>query len=222
MTTAFLQQRLHPAVKIEHTVTVVRGKRSSVLHIQQCELAGACGLHCAAMALTVTGHITDAAALPSRRRGIAAQLWQAAKPYYFDGIFAEEVSGLLTSLQTDLHVTHCAGSHRQCLQFALDHLARGQLAMISWISKNGNDAHWTLALGTEGMLRHRTYTPETILCLDPSHNAPEFTAYNCRLRFAENETMLRKAYLPYTCASGWTVHVRLTGVVAIGTVANKF
>lgn len=216
MARVFLQQRLHPALRIDWTATVMRGEKSTLLHCRQGDWDGACGAHCAAMALALMRRIVDATVLCDRRKGIAGRLWKAAQAHYFDGFTAAELADTIESLGADLHVMHYRGSHRKCLTYMQEQLAAGRLAIISWISRNGIDHHWVLAVGIEGLQEGRTFTPQTVLVLDPDAAEPQLCGYNGRLRFAPKASIPGNAYITYASASGWTLQVRLTSVVAIG------
>lgn len=169
------------------------------------------------MALMLLQRLSNAADLPERRRGMAAKLWKMAKRYYFDGITNDDLADVILSLDDSLYVKQCQRTHRQCLLFTIEQLMSGRLAIVSWLSRNGKDHHWTLAIGTEGMTENRIYTPETILFIDPAEpSEPYMCAQNARMRFAKGGSFIRKTHLPYICASGSKVDVRLTSVIAVG------
>ncbi|MDB5855087.1 MAG: hypothetical protein JWR22_3128 [Herminiimonas sp.] len=215
MTNQFLQQRLFPSLRIEQTAMVHRGQRNFGLHIRQSDLDSACGTYCAAMALALFGCITDVTVLSDRRNGIAGRLWTAAKKCYFDGVDALELASLIESLDTDLRVSYCDGSHRQCLSLVLDQLSKGRLVIVSWMTKNESTHHWTLAIGTEGLQCGRRFVPETILVLDPGADSPQFCAYNGRLTLPSGTTINNKKFIPYSCYNAGALQVRLTGAVVI-------
>ena len=215
MAARYLQQRLFPTLKIGVSAMVARGSQDVPLHVRQSDWDGACGTYCAAMALALLGRISDVAVLSDRRKGVAARLWQAARKYYFDGITAKELAAMIESLETDLHVSYYSGSHQKCLPLVQDQLAAGQLAIISWRSKNGNDHHWVLAVGIEGVQDGRSFTPETILVLDPGAEEPQLCGYNGRLRLAPTTSVSHKPYVPYSYSGGSSLQVQLTGAVLI-------
>lgn len=213
MAATFLQQRLFPTLRIGFAPMVARGKQEVPLHVRQSPWDGACGTFSLAMALALLGRIPDVSVLSERRKGIAARLWKAAREYYFDGISASELAAMIDSLDTDLFVASYSGSHRNCLEFALDQLASGRLAMVSWLSRDGSQHHWTLAVGLEGLQNRHHFSPETILMLDPGADEPQFCGYNGRLRFASSP---KSRHVPYECIGGGSLRVRLTNVVAVG------
>ncbi len=215
MRAAYIQQRLFPSLRIEHTAIVRRGGRDLPIHIRQSELDSACGAYCAAMALALLGRIADVTVLSDRRTGVAGRLWHVAKKYYFDGVSSKELAAMIDSLDTDLLVEYCNGSHRKCLAFVQDQLTARSLVIVSWLSKNGNEHHWVLAVGIEGLQDGRHFQPQTILCLDPGAAPPQLSAWNGRLKFVRDSSTSRSAYIPYTCVDGWTTQVTLTGAVTI-------
>lgn len=216
MATPRLQQRFYPTLRIGLSAMVERGQRDVPLHCRQGDLDGACGAHCAAMALTLLGRIVNVSALSKRTKGVAARLWQAAQATYFDGTTASELAAMIESVDADLHIEHTTGTHRRCLEFVQQQFDAGRLVIFAWRSKSGKDHHWVLVVGMEGMQHGRVFTPQTFLMLDPGAPPPVLCGYNARLSFASSSKLYGARYLPFLDADGGTMPVTLTSAVAIG------
>lgn len=213
----FLQQRLYPTLLLGFTPAVARDKQRHLsFHCRQGDWDGACGLHCAAMALALLGCIASVKALSTRRKGVAARLWQAAHAMYFDGMNAEDIETVLKSLAIDLYVKRLEGTHRQTLEFTQAQLASGRIAIIGFRNRRRTVDHWVLAVGLEGMQVGRRFIPQTLLVMDPGLTEPVMCGYNGRIRFSSPLTKLRSNYITYLGNDGSSFAVTLTEAVAIG------
>jgi hypothetical protein len=210
----FLQQRFYPTLRLGLSVTVARRRGDATLHCRQGDWDGACGLHCAAMALTLLGRLSSVTTLSAPRKGIAARLWQAAAGMYFDGMSGEKMTLMLKSLHTGLRIKHFGGTHRQTLAFTQAQLRGGAVAIVGLQDRDKSIDHWVLGVGMEGMQRGRSFTPQTLLVLDPSLPEPEMCGYNGRLEFAQS-----RLYVTYLANDGTELLVKLIEAVAIKDAA---
>jgi hypothetical protein len=215
MPRTFLQQRYFPALRLGFTPRVAGGNRGASLHCRQGDWDGACGLHCAAMALALLGQLPNLKALGTRTRGVAARLWQAAHGMYFDGMTGEEMVTMLESLDMPLQVAHFDGRHRQTLDFTNAQMAKGALVIVGWRTQDRAIDHWVLAIGVEGMQTGRNFTPETLLVMDPSLEEPFMCGYNGRLQFTSHPLPHRSMYITYLGNDGTDLPVTLNAAVAI-------
>lgn len=222
MTVLGFQQRLFPSLRVGRTATVTRGRRHGIrLHCRQGAWDGACGLHCAAMALTLLGRLSGCDRLPARGRGLAAALWRSGIDTYFEGADAGELADLLCGIDAGLFVRHRTGSHRQLLRLAQAQLEAGRLAIIAWRSRNRRIDHWVLAVGLEGVQAGAAFRHTALLCLDPSSPQPSLCGYNSRLELTGNPASYGGTYLRFLTNQGDTLPVTLTGIVVVGDATGK-
>lgn len=212
----FLIQRYHAKLLIDFVPCAARGERAIPVHCRQDQWSSACGPHCAAMAMALLSEINSVSELSNRRNGVAARLWHAAQITYFDGTSVSQLAAMIESLETGRPVTYCKGGHQNCLAFALSHLADSHTVIVSWKSRTGRDHHWTLVTGVEGLQVGRTFTPQTLLCLDPGLEEPMLSGFNARLEFTMHPPPRRAPYVRYRGTDGITLSVKLTSALAIG------
>lgn len=212
-----ITQQFHPGVKIGSVPFVTRGRKEIPIHCEQGAWDSACGAHCAAIALAILGHIHDVSVLSERRNGVAARLWKAAKAKYFDGVNVVGLSSMLDSVDIPRKVAHYSGSHLGCVAYILSRLARQELVIASWRSRQGHN-HWILIVGMEGIQSQKTLVPSALLALDPGATEPLLCAYNGRLELLSG---LKKSstWRPYITSSNQNLIVRLTSAVALGSLA---
>lgn len=214
----FLQQRLYPTLRLGLTPAAARDKQRHIsFHCRQGDWDGACGLHCAAMALALLGRIASVKALSIRRKGVVARLWQAAHAMYFDGMNAEDMETVLMSLDINLYVKRFEGRHRQTIAFTQAQLAAGRLAIVGYRNREGTVDHWVLAVGVEGMQTGRRFTPQTLLVMDPGLAEPIMCGYNGRFQFALHPLPQKSIYITYLGNDGSNYPVTLIDAVAIGS-----
>jgi hypothetical protein len=216
MKQSYLVQRLHPNLRIGFAPSVLHGQRLMPIHCQQGWWDSACGAHCAAIAMALLGEIHDVAVLSERRNGAAARLWKAARRKYFDGVTVEELAAMIDDMGTERKITTCTERHGKCLDFALANLARGNLVIVSWHSRRGQQHHWSTVVGVEGRQAGRDFTPSVLLCLDPGVDEPMLCGYNSRLEFTIHPSPRSPRYVLYRCADGSKLAVTLTSALAIG------
>jgi hypothetical protein len=212
-----LQQRLYPTLRIGLTATVTTERRQGIrLHCRQGEWDGACGMHCAAMALTLLGRLNGATNLASRRNGIAAAFWKAGVASYFDGVSGSELAQLIASLDPTLFVKSHCGKHSRLLKLTQAQLEAGRLVILAWSGRNGRIHHWVVAVGVEGLQDERRFRPSAILCLDPSGPEPVLCGYNGRLELVQNPASYGASYIRYLSNQGAITPATLTEAVVIG------
>jgi hypothetical protein len=217
MSALSFQQWLFPSLRIGCTATVMLGRRKAVqLHCQQGAWDGACGLYCAAMALTLLGRLNGCTRLPGRRSGVTGALWRAGRDRYFDGIRGTELAELLREGDPSLFVRSASGAHRTLLKLTRAHLEAGRLAIVGWRSRNRRIDHWVLAIGLEGLQRRNRLRQTALLCLDPSVPAPVLCGYNARLELTGNPRSYGRAYVRFQSSQDDSMPVRLTELVVVG------
>lgn len=155
--------RWHPRIGASLDGPVVDGH---LLHLQQSDLDGACGLHCLLMALMLFGVVrrADLDDVTRLQKGRLRKLWRRSQDSYFAGSRARQLQKLLAPYRRKIH---CRIRKRRCAKRALAALAEGG-ACIFGIS-NKRLSHWVLAVGTGGEEKSRGYRPDQLLILDPSY-----------------------------------------------------
>jgi hypothetical protein len=219
MARTFLLQRFYPTLRLGFSANAVRNGGTARVHCRQGDWDGACGPHCAAMALAVLGRIADFNAVSRGRKGISARLWDAAQETYFKGTDTIDLVYMLESLQTDLRVNYYDGTHRRTLAFTQKRIADGELVIVSWRTKDYAVQHWVLVIGIEGVQEGRSFTPNTLLIMDPGLAEPIMSGYNARLQFTSYPIPHSSIYIDYLTNEGSSLPVTLTGAVSIRDVA---
>ncbi|MEO7495876.1 MAG: hypothetical protein ABIV04_13125 [Massilia sp.] len=215
MAANFLQQRLFSTLRIGIKAGVTHNTHDGSVHCQQSDLDKACGLHCAAMALSLLGRIAYAGSLPKRRQGVAARLWKSAQDTYFEGVKSARLAELLDSLSAHLHIDQLEGSHRKTLAFTNEQLANGGLVILSWRTRNYLAHHWVLVVGVEGRQIGKTFTASALLVMDPGQAEPRLCGYNGRLQLTSRPVRGTSLYVDYVTTDGGTLPVTLTSAVSI-------
>jgi hypothetical protein len=193
--TSYRWQRVHPALRIGHFLTV-KNKRAEPMKVffQQSELDGACGIHCVSMVLVILGLAKSYALTEMSRRkyGVPADVWREFGDVYFCGIEVEEFVERIRRLGLPIDVAYRTREYASLDQFAIDNLMRGELVALAFKSVNNRRTnHWALGVGCEGVQFGRESNTDTLLVLDPSATEPEFKAFNARLRLSETKSQSR-------------------------------
>lgn len=178
--------RLHPAIR-----SSVHGPMVGAMpiHLQQSDIDGACGPHCAFMALLVFGEIErhDLRLLPTSRRKVQKALWHSAKRHYFHGFHPRQ----LRSVFAPYPAVRVTVKDEEGLKHALEALAETGLAIVNIANLDLN--HWVLAIGAGGMEQQGRFKPLWLLVLDPGHSALPLAAWNGLLSVKRNPNQ-RHAY----------------------------
>ncbi len=178
--------RLHPAIRSSIHGPVVG---AVPVHLQQSDIDGACGPHCAFMALLVFGEIErhDLRLLPTSRRKRQKALWHTAERHYFRGIHAKHLRKAFTPYKA----IRVSVEDEDGLKHALQALAQEGLAIVNIANPELN--HWVLAVGAGGMEEAGRFKPLWLLVLDPGHGAVPLTAWNALLSTRRSRSQ-RHAY----------------------------
>lgn len=176
------------------------------VHLQQSDLDGACGLHCAFMALLLFGLIErhDLDQLPTSRKKRQKALWRKAERRYFHGAHPKHLQAVF-ALYPDVH---CSVQEQDCVSQALAVLAAAGLAIVN--IHNPELDHWVLAVGTGGKEQDGCFQPLWLLILDPAHGPLPLTPWNGLL----STRMDRKQRHAYDTPAGRN-HVSIKTIVAL-------
>lgn len=183
---AYRFQRVYADLQTGHALTVKASREEPVRpFMQQSDLDGACGVHLAAMIVSIYGLAKPSALHEMGRRkfGLAAEIFSAFKHTYFTGVHAAEWVELFNSLSLPLQLSAKFGAEDNADGHAVEWLMRGDLVACAFASvKHQRTKHWALAVAIEGSVIDKIHRPDTILLLDPSASEPSFQAFNARLR----------------------------------------
>ena len=210
----FVVQRFHP--RIRPGLSLGSASSKVAVHSQQGQWDSACALHCAAMALQISGLIADPSRIVTSRRRLEAMLWRNAVPYFFKGTTFRELAALIAELDCGVRTSVIdRGSHREVIPFIERELARKRLVICSWRAVGESHCHAVLIAGAEGVQKAGRFEPHTFLILDPAEAPPgSMATCNARLHYAGETPGRQRRYASYITASA-TFSVVLNGAVSI-------
>ena len=154
--------RWHPQLKASSDGPMV-GR--SALHLQQSDIDGACGMHCALMALMLFGIVKriELIDLSHARKKPLAELWRRTADYYFVGSKPRQLQSAFGPYKKSVSCRVLRKKNR-----AAQTLNTLQMDGVCIIGINTKDfSHWVLAIGTGGKEGIDTLDAETLLILDP-------------------------------------------------------
>ena len=148
------------------------------LHIQQSDLDGACGHHCALMALMALGVLKRAelGSLPRARSKSLSHMWRMTASNYFVGTTASDLQYMLAHYET---VIETRIRRKNQIERVLDVVMNSGVAIVG--IRNTSMDHWVLAAGVGGVESAGEIEPRSLLILDPGHGALALAAWNAIL-----------------------------------------
>ncbi|WP_287382730.1 hypothetical protein [Ralstonia sp.] len=161
---------------------------------------GGCALHSAAMAVAMLGRLAFPLRVSQRRGGREAAFWKHAEPYYLAGISLDDLATLVWELNWGLRPVLFEGRHTKVVGFCEQELARGWPVIVSWRERHRSQLHAVVVVGIEGQRVGRTFTPHTLLALDPAQAEPTLAVYNARITFRTPGASKRNAHAQYVTA----------------------
>lgn len=196
--------RWHPALKATINGPTVR---NMPLHLQQSDLDGACGPHCALMALMLFGVLArhDLDGLPRARKRRLSSLWKHTQRRYFIGAYTSHLQSVLAPFARDVR---CSVRRKDCVTHVLTVINDAGVGIIQ--IGNEDFQHWVLAVGFGGMDGERGVKPALLLILDPSHPPIPMTPWNAVLS-VRTDGQERHTY----DTPGGRVRVRVDSVLAL-------
>lgn len=190
--------------------------RNMPIHLQQSTLDGACGPHCAYMALLLLGIIRrdDLDGLPRSRQRRLSSMWKQTERRYFVGSHAGHLQSALKPYARDLS---CSIRRSNCIATILAVLDDAGVGIV----QIGNDEfnHWVLAVGIGGTelnptrRGNRDFNPMQLLILDPTFAAIPLSPWNGLLSVRPG----RQAHHIYDTPDG-RLHVRIACVLTLRKV----
>ena len=188
----------------------------SLLHLKQGELDGACGTHCALMALMVFGIIKrdELDDISKVRKKPLSKLWMRTTQYYFSGINPHQLKSVFLPYQE--HV-HCKVLQSDLVEQTIKLLKQDGVCIIA--INNEDFRHWVLAVGFSGKNWTKQDAAETILILDPDSPPIPMLAWNGTITVKT----FKNGQHRYEAADG-SVNVSIDAVLAlkhIGAASKK-
>lgn len=175
---------------------------NSLLHLQQSDLDGACGHHCALMALMLFGELTRDD-LEGKPKKPLASFWKMALPHYFSGTKPSKLASFFKSYRDAVNIKVVL--KRLPAEIRATIHADG-LAIVG--IKNASLDHWMLAVGIGSCEGSRE--EEQLLLLDPTFPPLSMVPWNATLSLHPN----RRGWHSYTSATG-SAKVRLADAVCL-------
>ena len=189
------------------------GTRFNVF-LRQSDIDGACGQHCALMALLglrvfSRGMLQDG----GRSNWHALRVLARGKKYHFSGTEAATLKWLLAPLSPRIASQPLKGRHTEVSDFALDQLSRQRYVVLGIANSRAQFLHWVLAVGLAGGERKGEFTPEAVLVLDPQGAPPGPVPWNALVTLNANTPRGRLRWMVEH--SGASYSVALTNALAI-------
>ncbi len=155
-----------------------------LLHLKQGELDGACGTHCALMALMMFGIIKrdELEGLSQVRTKPLSKLWAQTAPFYFSGINAYQLKSVV-SVFDDL--VSCQVLGRDLIEQTIERLKTDAVCILA--INNDDFKHWVLVVGYGGKSLDKSGSAETLLILDPDIPPIPMLAWNSTLMVKPNK-----------------------------------
>ena len=165
----------------------------SPLHLQQSNIDGACGLHCALMALMMFGLVErhELQHLSKTKKKALASVWKQSSPYYFKGTHPKQLKSVFKPYNEQLT---CIVVRKNAAPDVSSTLHAGGVCIVG--IRNSQFSHWVLAVGTGGKEGFRD--AEKLLVLDPSHPALPMLPWNATLAVSTSRRGLHR----YETATG--------------------
>lgn len=188
----------------------------SLLHLKQGELDGACGTHCALMALMVFGIIKrdELDDISKVRKKPLSKLWMRTTQYYFSGINPHQLKSVFLPYQEQVH---CKVLQSDLVDQTIKLLKQDGVCIIA--INNEDFRHWVLAVGFGGKNWAKEDAVETLLILDPDSPPIPMLAWNGTITVKT----LKNGQHRYEAADG-SVNVSIDAVLAlkhIGVASKK-
>lgn len=178
-----LIQKLHPALRTGQQLMLARS--GTPLFSRQGDWDGGSTLHCVAMAFAMLGKLSNPVDVRHPASGPEADFWDHAWPHYLHGLTLSELASFIWELNAGVRPITVRGDPATLLRFCEQELAKGAPVIVGWHNRPARSHHAALAVGVEGRQRHRTFTSQALLLLDPAGTEPGLAACNARLEFGK-------------------------------------
>ena len=170
--------RCHPRLKAGSSGPMAN---RNPLHLRQSDLDGACGTHCALMALMVFGLVKhdELAELTQVRKKPLAKLWKLTASHYFVGIRPSHLKSAFLPYRNSITCQILKGDR---VNQAITTLGADGLCIVG--IDHADFSHWVLAIGWGG--KEGDDNAKTLLILDPDASPLPLVAWNGILSVKSN------------------------------------
>jgi hypothetical protein len=178
-----LIQKLHPALYPGRQLALT-GNRQPLFSRQGMWDSGS-ALHCAAMALSMLGKLSDPVDVRGYASGPVAHFWDRAWPHYLHGLTPSELASFVWELDTGVRPIQAEDSPNELPRFCAREISAGW-PVIVWVVNRHTDArHAALVAGIE----EQDTILKALLLLDPAEAAPVLAACSARLELGESHAL---------------------------------
>jgi hypothetical protein len=180
------------------------------LHLAQSDLDGACGPHCAFMALMIFGIVErdELYSVAKSRKRDLSKMWKRSSLFYFSGSKPSQLKSLFASYKDSLS---CKLHKKDWLTQTIESIKADGVCIVG--VSNNDFSHWTLAVGYGGQSDGKT---DTLLLLDPDAPPIPMLAWNATL----NIKTRRNSLYSYVNANG-SHKVRVNNTLSLLHNATK-
>ena len=187
---------------------VLRDGRLEPIFLRQSDLDGACGAHCALMALIAMGYLKRSEVtslgtkLPTPQ---AKRAWSWIQRDYFVGVDTSQLCSLIHVFNTGVRCSLTDAKGLRASRWINAHQREGRFVVIGVDSPGRAFDHWTLGIGYEVRGSRRR-----LLLLDPASDSKPYRSWNAVFEEPANE-----GRGTFTDSSGSRYFARLSGAVAL-------
>ena len=185
------------------------------LHLRQSSIDGACGPHCALMALQLLGAVDrdEIEDLPKSTNMRLTQFWNRTADVYFAGSRPKQLQAMLEPFADQVQ-------SRFVRKLPIEHAAhwlRNDGVCIVGIS-NSDYTHWVVAVGVSAPSEHQE--PDALLILDPDASPVPMAPWNAVLHVPQNRSK-RYRYQSVESTSKVVIDSVLALALALSSVTNR-
>ena len=155
------------------------------VHLQQSDIDGACGPHCALMALMILGVISrkELDDLHESKSKPLAKLWKRTSALYFSGTTSQQLKSLLEPYAEEV-VCKIVSRIKNRIEDAIETIQSDGVCIVA--ISNKYFSHWILAIGTGGNEGNKQ--AEKFLIIDPDSPTIPLLAWNGLLSVKKNRS----------------------------------
>jgi hypothetical protein len=155
------------------------------LHLKQSDLDGACGPHCAVMALMLLGAVTrqeveSPGDIKYSSNKSLAQMWKRTRSFYFVGTAPRQLQSVLQPFKSSIKSRFLSKNKR--IEKLIETLGSNGTCIVGITTESMG--HWVLAVGVSSASEYDK--PDTLLMLDPDAPTMPLTPWNATLSVKAN------------------------------------
>ena len=181
------------------------------LHLRQSSIDGACGPHCALMALQLLGAVErdELDDIPKAASKPLTKLWKRAADVYFAGSRPKQLQALLEPFADTVRSRFI---RKLPLEHAVECLDNNGVCIVG--ISNNDYSHWVVAVGVSAPGEYQD--PDALLILDPDAPPVPMAPWNAVLHVSLNRNKRHR----YLSVEG-TCKVVIDSVLALSSVAAE-